>query len=138
MKVFVLCCVFALTAALEPVKSADSAETAPAVLAPSSPTESNSNDPSISNVGGRPGGGASDIRLKKDIELLGEVDGLKWYRFKYTEQAAQLNPKINPNQEQRGVMAQDLLESPFSHAVSKAADGFYVVDYSVLPACPYQ
>eukprot|EP00299_Pterocystis_sp_00344_P016923 c8496_g1_i1.p1 GENE.c8496_g1_i1~~c8496_g1_i1.p1 ORF type:complete len:179 (-),score=56.96 c8496_g1_i1:40-576(-) len=79
----------------------------------------------------------SDIRLKKDIVLIGEADGLKWYRFKYTQKAAELDSKINTNEEQKGVMAQDLLETSFSHAVSKAADGFYVVDYSALPPCPF-
>lgn len=69
----------------------------------------------------------SDIRLKKNIRLVGRTpQGLTLYRFSYVP-AAQIDGEFI------GVMAQDLLASPFADAVYQADSGFLMVDYGRLP-----
>ena len=66
----------------------------------------------------------SDIRLKRDIVLLGQTEqGIKLYSFKY----------LSSDQVYVGVMAQDLLESPqWQDAVITNPTGYYSVNYSKL------
>jgi hypothetical protein len=66
----------------------------------------------------------SDIRLKRDIVLLGQTDkGIKLYSFKY----------LSSDQVYVGVMAQDLLENPkWQDAVITNPTGYYSVNYSKL------
>jgi hypothetical protein len=70
------------------------------------------------------GGTASDIRLKRDIVLLGQTEqGIKLYSFKY----------LSSDQVYVGVMAQDLLENPkWQDAVITNPSGYYSVNYSKL------
>ena len=70
------------------------------------------------------GGNASDIRLKRDIVLLGQTEqGIKLYSFKY----------LWSDQVYVGVMAQDLLENPkWQDAVITNPNGYYSVIYSKL------
>jgi len=66
----------------------------------------------------------SDIRLKRDIVLLGQTEqGIKLYSFKY----------LSSDQVYVGVMAQDLLENPkWQDAVITNPTGYYSVIYSKL------
>jgi hypothetical protein len=68
--------------------------------------------------------GPSDIRLKRDIQLLTTLpDGMKIYAFKY----------LWSDEHHVGVMAQDLLEHPvWRSAVVTQANGFYAVNYAML------
>ena len=70
------------------------------------------------------GGTGSDIRLKRDIVLLGQTDkGIKLYSFKY----------LWSDQVYVGLMAQDLLEnSKWQDAVITNTSGYYSVNYSKL------
>jgi hypothetical protein len=80
------------------------------------------------NWGGGPSSGGystnSDIRLKRDIVLLGQTEqGIKLYSFKY----------LSSDQVYVGVMAQDLLENPkWQDAVITNPTGYYSVIYSKL------
>jgi len=67
---------------------------------------------------------SSDIRLKRDIVLLGQTDkGIRLYSFKY----------LSSDQVYVGVMAQDLLENPkWQDAVITNPNGYYSVIYSKL------
>ena len=65
----------------------------------------------------------SDRRLKKNIRYLGVCHGIRVYIFEY----------INGGGKYAGVMAQDLIGTPYESALSIDARGFYMVDYSVLP-----
>ncbi len=64
----------------------------------------------------------SDKRLKQDIVLSGEKDGIKLYDFSY----------LGGETRYRGVMA-DEIEKDYPDAVSVADNGFMMVDYSKLP-----
>ncbi|NNE23649.1 MAG: tail fiber domain-containing protein [Rhizobiales bacterium] len=75
-------------------------------------------------AGGDGGGGGnrSDIRLKRDIAVIGKLpNGLKLYKFKY----------LWSNVEWVGVMAQDVLKVA-PEAVITGKDGFYRVRYDLL------
>ena len=63
----------------------------------------------------------SDKRLKRNIEFLIEENNLKLYKFQY----------LWSDEVYVGVMAQDLLGTPYESAV-QTNNGFYVVDYSKL------
>ena len=64
----------------------------------------------------------SDVRLKEDVHRIGTtVFGLPLYRFKYLGKPATYE----------GVMAQDVLQV-MPCAVSRAADGYYRVNYRAL------
>jgi hypothetical protein len=65
----------------------------------------------------------SDIRLKENIQKIGQIDGLNIYNFNY----------LNSSVKQTGVMAQELLGTKYESAVSTDANGFYKVDYSKIP-----
>ncbi len=63
----------------------------------------------------------SDRNLKRDIKLVDVIQGHKIYTYKY----------IWSNQDQIGVIAQDLLETN-KDAVTMNKNGYYMVDYSKL------
>jgi hypothetical protein len=65
----------------------------------------------------------SDRRLKENINLVGNSNGLNVYEYNYTWSS----------EKQKGVMAQELLETKYSDAVSTHKSGYYMVDYSKLP-----
>jgi hypothetical protein len=67
---------------------------------------------------------ASDVRMKEDIKFLSNEYGLNVYSFKYIK---------DKSKEYVGVMAQELLNTKYSHAVRIDADGYYSVDYDLLP-----
>lgn len=76
------------------------------------------------NGGGNGGGGGnrSDIRLKREIAVVGKLpNGLKLYKFKY----------LWSDVEWVGVMAQDVLKVA-PEAVITGKDGFYRVRYDLL------
>ena len=65
----------------------------------------------------------SDTRLKENVKLVNTVDGLSVYTYNY----------VGDSVEQKGVMAQELLETRYANAVTLHENGFYQVDYSLLP-----
>jgi hypothetical protein len=65
----------------------------------------------------------SDIRLKENIQKIGQIDGLNIYSYNY------LNSKISYT----GVMAQELIGTKYESAVRTHPSGFYQVDYSKIP-----
>ena len=67
--------------------------------------------------------GPSDIRLKADIEPIGERGGHAWYRFRYVWD--------EPGTKREGVMAQEVIET-HPDAVITHPLGFLMVDYSKL------
>ncbi len=72
---------------------------------------------------GRAGITASDIRLKADIEPMGQRNGHNWYSFRYVWE--------DPGTVHEGVMAQEVMQTR-PDAVSTHPMGFYVVDYAAL------
>jgi hypothetical protein len=73
---------------------------------------------------------ASDIRLKKDIKLLGKESGHNVYSWEWNDEGKRI---ADPSQPKVGVMAQELQET-HPHLVKLGADGFLRVDYSGLAA----
>jgi len=74
------------------------------------------------NSGGGGGGNRSDIRLKREIAVVGKLpNGLKLYKFKY----------LWSDVEWVGVMAQDVLKVA-PEAVITGKDGFFRVRYDLL------
>jgi hypothetical protein len=67
--------------------------------------------------------GPSDIRLKADIEPMGERNGLAWYSYRYVWD--------EPGTKREGVMAQEVIET-HPYAVITHPLGFLMVDYSKL------
>lgn len=68
---------------------------------------------------------ASDSRLKENIELVDNVDGVNVYDFDYID-------KSYGDGRYRGVMAQEI-EADYPDAVVEMGNGFKAVDYSQLP-----
>lgn len=66
----------------------------------------------------------SDIRLKENVEYVEMKNGLKLYSFNY------IWDKVTKHV---GVMAQDLLGTQYEKALQKDKNGYYMVDYSMLP-----
>ena len=66
----------------------------------------------------------SDERLKANIKFVGIENGIKMYTWNY---------KWNLNKTYIGVIAQELIGTKYENALSKDANGFYMVDYSKLP-----
>jgi len=66
----------------------------------------------------------SDINLKENITLVNTIDDINVYSFNY---------KTNKYSTLKGVVAQELLNTRFSHTVSKQNDGYYCVNYCLLP-----
>lgn len=65
----------------------------------------------------------SDRRLKRNIKFLKNIFGINVYSFNY----------IWSDEEQIGVMAQELLKTKYKNCVSTDKNNFYMVDYSKLP-----
>jgi hypothetical protein len=65
----------------------------------------------------------SDSRLKENVVKVGEVAGINVYNYNY------LGSVVT----QRGVMAQELLGTDYADAVELQDNGFYKVDYNLLP-----
>ena len=65
----------------------------------------------------------SDIRMKTNIQYVGELNGIPTYNFSYRSQ---------PDVVYRGVMAQDILNTPYADAVHVMPNGMYAVDYRRL------
>jgi hypothetical protein len=63
------------------------------------------------------------MRLKKDIKFKEVKNGLNIYSFKYVWSGVL----------QVGVMAQEILTTDYSEAVSVDKNGYYMVDYDKLP-----
>jgi hypothetical protein len=66
----------------------------------------------------------SDIRLKRNIEYIETRNNLKIYSWNYI---------WNKTKRYTGVIAQELLNTKFSSALTVDSKGFYKVDYSKLP-----
>ena len=66
----------------------------------------------------------SDSRLKENVEYVETKNGLKLYSFNYIWD--KLTKHI-------GVMAQELVGTQYEKALSKDKNGYYMVDYSMLP-----
>jgi len=79
----------------------------------------------------------SDMGLKKSIVYIGKTeDNLKLYKFQYTDDIKTLWQEETGNNldgEWIGVMAQDLIGTKYESALSKHNNGFWVVDYEILP-----
>lgn len=67
----------------------------------------------------------SDRRLKRDIDRVGEKNGLPWYRFNYVWDAADAAPR-------EGVMSDDVRSLKPEAVFTDARSGFDVVDYSAV------
>ena len=65
----------------------------------------------------------SDIRLKENIELINNIDGINVYTFNY----------LWGDTVEKGVIAQELIGTKYEDAVILHENGFYLVDYSKLP-----
>jgi hypothetical protein len=65
----------------------------------------------------------SDKRLKKNIKFLYKKNGINLYSFNYTWGT---NTHV-------GVMAQELLETKYKDAVTTDGNGYYMVNYNMLP-----
>lgn len=66
----------------------------------------------------------SDERLKTDVELVGKIDGINIYSFKYVWDKSTTHV---------GVMAQELINTRHQYAITKHENGYYMVDYNKLP-----
>jgi len=71
-------------------------------------------------------GAKSDIRLKENVEYLGNKNGVNFYSWDWNDKAKKLGVD---NQPTTGVIAQDLI-SYIPEAVHLDDDGYYSVDYS--------
>ena len=65
----------------------------------------------------------SDVRLKENINLVGNENGINLYEYNYI---------WDESQKYRGVMAQELLDTKYKDFVD-IEDDYYVVDYTKLP-----
>lgn len=66
----------------------------------------------------------SDKRLKTNIKFLRKENGIKIYSFNYI---------WDKNTIHIGVMAQEILKSKHKTAVKQDKNGYYMVDYSMIP-----
>jgi hypothetical protein len=81
-------------------------------------------DNQLSSSGNSPSTSRSDKRLKNILKKVGQsISGINIYHFTYT---------FNPRVIYQGVIAQELLNTPFEHALVIDKNGFYSVDYSKL------
>jgi hypothetical protein len=74
----------------------------------------------------------SDRRLKKNVKLVGTDEaGVNWYTWEWNSQAKLLGAdKVAPF----GVIAQEVREQGFDHAVTEDASGFLKVNYDMIGA----
>jgi hypothetical protein len=76
-------------------------------------------------------GNKSDRRLKKNIKFLYENEkGIKIYEFEFIDNAVETNEHLKGVWE--GVIAQDLIDTPFEFALLLEEDGYFAVDYAKL------
>jgi hypothetical protein len=79
----------------------------------------------------------SDTKLKKQIKFIEQHDsGLNVYEFEYNDDIIiQWNEETGETLtgKWRGVMAQELIGTEFENALTKHKDGFYIVNYNLLP-----
>lgn len=81
-------------------------------------------------IGGAAGMIFSDVRLKDNVELVAtDENGLRYYEWDWNDDA---RDKFGLEGRGFGVLAQDLLTSPYSHAID-AHDGYFAVRYNDLP-----
>lgn len=66
----------------------------------------------------------SDERLKTNIQHLETRNGINIYSFAYLWDKHTMHT---------GVMAQEILNTPYKHAVKQDSNGFYMVNYNKLP-----
>ena len=66
----------------------------------------------------------SDERLKVNIQFLGLKGDLKIYAWNY---------KWDLTRRYNGVIAQELINTKYENALCKSKDGYYMVDYNLLP-----
>ena len=64
--------------------------------------------------------GVSDVRLKENVNKVGELDGVNIYTYNY---------KWDKTQQYSGVMANELLNTKYADAVTVHKSGYYMVDY---------
>jgi hypothetical protein len=78
----------------------------------------------------------SDERLKTDIrKLCVDEYGVTWYSYRYSDKAQRILPGVDTHTRHVGVLAQDLLRTPYRGAVTMY-QGYYSVDYAMLPKPP--
>ena len=98
-------------------------------------TSNGSSKPGISGLigSGLSAIGASDVRVKRDIEKVGEYKGLNVYKFKYKEGfGPNLNKEYIPNDnEYIGVMA-DEVRDLYPEALGPEINGYMTVNYGAL------
>lgn len=70
---------------------------------------------------------SSDIRLKKDIKFVKQVDGINLYSYNYIWE------DTKSVEEHMGVIAQELLTSEFKKLVAIDNNGYYIVNHCLLP-----
>jgi hypothetical protein len=66
----------------------------------------------------------SDQRLKENIVFVETKKGINWYSFNYI---------WDKTKKHIGVMAQEILETKYKKAVTKDSNGFYMINYCMLP-----
>jgi hypothetical protein len=66
----------------------------------------------------------SDQRLKENIKFIETKHGINWYSFNYI---------WDKTRKHIGVMAQQILETKYKKAVTENNNGFYMVNYCMLP-----
>lgn len=71
---------------------------------------------------------ASDARLKTDVELIGEKNGVNFYKWEWNDEGKKV---ANPDQPKIGVVAQELRET-HPHLVKEGDDGYLRVNYNGL------
>jgi len=83
------------------------------------------------NMLGYCNGQKSDKRLKKNIKFLYEQDnGIKVYEFEFIDVVIENNPDLAGVWQ--GVIAQELINTPFEEALTLEDDGYFIVDYSKI------
>lgn len=70
----------------------------------------------------------SDRRLKKNIQHLATENGVRYYRWEWTDEAKRIGADDTPPM---GVIAQELMET-HPHLVMEGPHGYLQVDYSGL------
>ena len=85
----------------------------------------NAQNQAYGNLAGSLFGAYSDERLKENIELVDNIDGVNVYEFDYIN-------KEHGAERYRGVMAQEVMID-YPNAVFVDSTGFYKVDYNQLP-----
>ena len=81
----------------------------------------------------------SDKRLKTNIHCIGmSPSGIPVYTWKYREEVADLDQRVDTDGTYFGAMAQDLLELAPNAVTKNPSDGYYRVDYSKIDVDSYK